>query len=71
MQKIVFKIFLSHKMAREARMRDMSRFLAQVSLRVAVSRVTAEGLPYKLLKSCSASLPGGNLVDGLPPVVSC
>ena len=32
-----------------------------------VNRVTAEGL---LHYSSSASLPGGNLVDGLPPVVS-
>ena len=41
-EKIDFKIFLSHEMAHEARMRDMSRFLAQVGLRVAVKQVTAE-----------------------------
>ena len=67
MQKIGFKIFLWHEMAHEARMRDMSRFLAQVRLRAAVNRVTAEGLSHELFQSCSASLPGGNLVDGLPP----
>ena len=42
-----FKIVLSHKMVYEARMRDMSRFLAQGGLRAAVNRVTAEGLLHE------------------------
>ena len=40
-------IFLSHKMAHEARVRDMSRLLVQVGLRAAVNRVTAEGLLHE------------------------
>ena len=46
-EKIEFKIFLSYEMAHEARMRDMSRFLAQGGSRAAVSRVTAVGLFYE------------------------
>ena len=46
MQKIASNFFLSREMAHEARMRDMSRFLAQVGMRAAVSQVTAEGLLY-------------------------
>ena len=42
MQKIVSKIFLSHKMAYEARMRDMSRFLAEDGMKAAVKRVGIE-----------------------------
>ena len=59
--KIGFKFFLSHKMAHEARMRDMSRFLAQVSLRVAVKQVTAEILLHEsrfLLCESPGRLPG-------------
>ena len=43
-------------------MRDMSRVLAQDGMRAAVNQVTAEGLLMSV-GSCSASLPGGNLVN--------
>ena len=61
MKKIASKIFLSYEMAHEARMRDMSRFLAQDGMRAAVKRVTAERLLQEfwfLLCESPGRLPG-------------
>ena len=68
-EKIEIKNFLSHEMAHEARMQDMSRIPAPDGCAIAVYRVMAERLLHEPC-SCSANLPGGNLVDGLPPVVN-
>ena len=68
-EKIRPNIFLSHEIGHEARMRDMSRIPAPDGCAIAVHHVMAERLLHAPC-SCSASLPGGNLVDGLPPVVN-